>query len=158
MESGLFADVPTYSTSIVFDPKAKCELDFTETLLVDAGAFASAAATVEGIAVAAGPKTVTTFATLSLPGACLASSTMAPVATTELRNATTTVTVHGDCMASSTPPPYPSTGSRNATIATSVAVATIAASTSYYVPSSLATPIMGAYIVGTPVVAAMHSS
>jgi hypothetical protein len=143
LESGIFSDVPTYLAAVTFDPNAACEVAFTEHLAIDAGVFASAAASVDGSDVGIGPKFVTTFATLSLPGTCLDSSTQSSAqAVTGTSNSTIT----------------PSTATNNYSItAVPGSVRATAAPvdiTSTYVPSSLATGIVGPYITGTTVVSA----
>jgi hypothetical protein len=135
LQSGIFTDVPTYSAAITFDPKSSCKVALTEHLAVDAGVFASAAATVDFVNFGAGPKFVTTFATLSLPGACLASSTAAASNYTITRWSNSSITSAPAVLASSTP------------VSKTVLTAP-------FVPSSLATPIIGPYIAGTPVVRA----
>jgi hypothetical protein len=147
LESGIFSDVPTYSAAITFDPTAACEVAFTEHLAVDAGVFASAAVTVDGVGVGVGPKFVTTFATLSLPGACLVSSTAAANHTTTAISNTTTTTARN--YTTTTRSNYSITalpGSARSTPPSPVVL------TSFFVPSSLATPIVGPYITGTTVV------
>lgn len=125
LESGVYADVPAYEAKITLDPTASCELAFTEEIYVDVAVFASAAVTIDGVDIGAGPKYVTTLATLELPETCIASTiTGLP----ELAIASSSAV-----LASTIPPD-------RVTI------------TTYYVPSSLATPIVGPYIVGTPVV------
>jgi hypothetical protein len=147
LESGIFSDVPTYSAAITFNPAAACEVAFTEHLAVDAGVFASAAATVDGVDVGVGPKFVTTFATLSLPGACLVSSTAAANHTiTAIRNSTTTAATNYTTTARSNYSVTALPGSARSTPSSSVIL------TSFFVPSSLATPIVGPYITGTTVV------
>lgn len=171
LESGIFADVPTYSTSITFDPEASCELELTETLAVDAGVFALAAVTLEGINVALGPKSVTTFASLSLPGACLVTGTPAPEVTTAVQNAIISgmpkaqnatisgmpkaqnVTISGMPKAQNSVISGMPQAQNWTTTATITAVAAAHAVPITYVPSSLATPVLGAYIMGTPVTA-----
>jgi hypothetical protein len=143
LESGIFSDVPTYAAVITFDPKAACEVAFTEHLAIDAGVFASAAASVDGSDVGIGPKFVTTFATLSLPGTCLDSSTQSsghavtgtgtsPITASTATNNYSITAVPGSVRA--TPAPIDIT--------------------STYVPSSLASGIVGPYITGTTVVSA----
>jgi hypothetical protein len=146
LESGIFSDVPTYQAAITFNPEAACELAFTEKLAVDAGVFASAAATIDGVNVGVGPKFVTTFATLSLPGACLVSST-------QVANQSVTASSSFPTTSASN---YTTTAVSNYSITAlpGSARSTPVALTSYFVPSSLASPIVGPYITGTPVVSA----
>jgi hypothetical protein len=143
LESGIFSDVPTYAAAITFDPTAACEVAFTEHLAIDAGVFASAAASVDGSNVGIGPKFVTTFATLSLPGTCLDSSTQtSSQAVTGISNSTiAAITATNNYSITAVP------GSVRATPA-SVDI------TSTFVPSSLASPIVGPYLTGTTVVSA----
>ena len=146
LESGIFSDVPTYSAAITFTPDAACEVAFAEHLAVDAGVFASAAATIDGVNAGVGPKFVTTFATLSLPGGCLVSSTPAAnQSVTASSNYTITTARNYTTTAASN---YSTTALPGSAKSTPVAI------TSYFVPSSLATPLVGPYITGTPVISA----
>lgn len=148
LESGIFSDVPNYSAAITFDPAASCEVAFTEHLAVDAGVFASAAASVDGRNIGVGPKSVTTFATLSLPGACLVSSTQpASQAVTGISNTTITATSNYTTTANNNYSITALPGSIRSTPAPVIL-------TSTFVPSSLASPIVGPYITGTAVVSA----
>jgi hypothetical protein len=148
LESGIFSDVPTYSAAITFNPSAACEVAFTEHLAVDAGVFASAAVSVDGVNVGVGPKFVTTFATLSLPGACLVSSTPAANYTTTALSNSTTTTAHNYTTTANNYSVTALPGSARPTRASPVVI------TKPFVPSSLATPIIGPYIIATTVVGA----
>jgi len=127
LESGIFTDVPSYSAAITFNPSLPCEVALSEVLAIDAGAFATAAATLGSFNAGLGPSFITSLVTMSLPGTCIESKTASNFTTAAPATTASAKTTAG-------------TSSHSQVVITNSLHA-----------SSLASHVTGPFITGTPV-------